>query len=204
MDYFFQQLINGADARLDLRAHRHRLHDGVRHHRHGEFRPWRRVHAVDAFIALIAVPDPDADPRHRFARLRAADRPLLGMALTALWSWAIERIAYRPLRGSFRLAPLISAIGMSIFLSNFVQVAQGPRNKPVPLDVHRAHPSPSDGEATITISYKQVLIVGRHGRVARRLLVSRAEDAARPRAARLRAGSRMAALSASMSTAPSR
>ena len=54
------------------------------------------------------------------------------MALTALWSWVIERIAYRPLRGSFRLAPLISAIGMSIFLSNFVQVAQGPRNKPVP------------------------------------------------------------------------
>ena len=54
------------------------------------------------------------------------------MALTALWSWVIERIAYRPLRGSFRLAPLISAIGMSIFLSNFVQVVQGPRNKPVP------------------------------------------------------------------------
>ncbi len=44
----------------------------------------------------------------------------------------IERIAYRPLRGSFRLAPLISAIGMSIFLSNFVQVAQGPRNKSIP------------------------------------------------------------------------
>ena len=49
-----------------------------------------------------------------------------------LWAWAIERLAYRPLRGSFRLAPLISAIGMSIFLSNLVQVTQGPRNKPVP------------------------------------------------------------------------
>jgi branched-chain amino acid transport system permease protein len=44
----------------------------------------------------------------------------------------IERIAYRPLRGSFRLAPLITAIGMSIMLSNFVQVVQGPRNKPIP------------------------------------------------------------------------
>ena len=54
------------------------------------------------------------------------------MLLTSLWTWAIERLAYRPLRGSFRLAPLISAIGMSIFLSNFVQVTQGPRNKPVP------------------------------------------------------------------------
>ena len=47
---------------------------------------------------------------------------LAGMALTSLWSWVIERVAYRPLRGSFRLAPLISAIGMSIFLSNLVQV----------------------------------------------------------------------------------
>src|SRR4249919_2669437 len=51
------------------------------------------------------------------------------VALIALLNWVIERIAYRPLRGSFRLAPLISAIGMSIFLSNFVQVTQGPRNK---------------------------------------------------------------------------
>jgi branched-chain amino acid transport system permease protein len=57
---------------------------------------------------------------------------VVAMLLTSLWSWAIERLAYRPLRGSFRLAPLISAIGMSIFLMNFVQVVQGPRNKPVP------------------------------------------------------------------------
>ena len=63
------------------------------------------------------------------------------MALTSLWNWTIERLAYRPLRGSFRLAPLISAIGMSIFLSNFVQVAQGPRNKPVAADVRPNHPS---------------------------------------------------------------
>src|SRR5262245_53669252 len=53
------------------------------------------------------------------------------MFLTSLWSWAIERLAYRPLRGSFRLAPLISAIGMSIFLMNLVQLVQGPRNKPI-------------------------------------------------------------------------
>src|SRR5690349_6696022 len=53
---------------------------------------------------------------------------IVAMVLTSLVNWAIERIAYRPLRGSFRLAPLISAIGMSILLSNFVQVAQGPRN----------------------------------------------------------------------------
>ena len=53
------------------------------------------------------------------------------MAVTGLYGWSVERIAYRPLRGSFRLAPLISAIGMSIVLQNFVQVSQGARVKPL-------------------------------------------------------------------------
>jgi len=57
---------------------------------------------------------------------------IFGVLLTSLWGWAIERLAYRPLRGSFRLAPLISAIGVSIFLANFAQVTQGARNKPIP------------------------------------------------------------------------
>ena len=83
---------------------------------------------------------------------------IAAMALTALWNWAIERIAYRPLRGSFRLAPLISAIGMSIFLSNFVQVVQGPRNKPVPpMFTDLVHVT--DGALSVTLSYKQILIM---------------------------------------------
>src|SRR3954451_17511591 len=81
------------------------------------------------------------------------------MALTALWNWAIERVAYRPLRGSFRLAPLISAIGMSIFLANFVQVAQGPRNKPVPPMFTDVIHVTSGGAFDVTLSYKQILIV---------------------------------------------
>jgi branched-chain amino acid transport system permease protein len=80
-----------------------------------------------------------------------------GMVLTSVWNWTIERLAYRPLRGSFRLAPLISAIGMSIFLSNFVQVVQGPRNKPVPpmFDdfVHF-----TAGGLDVRLQYKQIVI----------------------------------------------
>jgi branched-chain amino acid transport system permease protein len=49
---------------------------------------------------------------------------IVAMLFTSLYGWTVERVAYRPLRGSFRLAPLISAIGMSIFLQNFVQVTQ--------------------------------------------------------------------------------
>ncbi|MBX9761058.1 MAG: branched-chain amino acid ABC transporter permease LivH [Beijerinckiaceae bacterium] len=83
------------------------------------------------------------------------------MILTSVWSWTIERVAYRPLRGSFRLAPLISAIGMSIFLMNFVQVAQGPRNKPMPPileDVIYLVGQPGMANA-VTISSRQILIM---------------------------------------------
>ena len=81
------------------------------------------------------------------------------MALTALWNWAIERLAYRPLRGSFRLAPLISAIGMSIFLSNFVQVVQGPRNKPAPTLPNHVFHVGGVGASDVAFSVRQILIM---------------------------------------------
>ncbi|MGE8944174.1 branched-chain amino acid ABC transporter permease [Leptospira interrogans] len=84
---------------------------------------------------------------------------LAGMFLTSLWSWTIERLAYRPLRGSFRLAPLISAIGMSIFLMNLVQVLQGPRNKPLPPMLNEVIHLDVGGTGSVTLSYKQILIM---------------------------------------------
>jgi branched-chain amino acid transport system permease protein len=81
------------------------------------------------------------------------------MALTAFWNVVIERIAYRPLRGSFRLAPLISAIGMSIFLSNFVQLVQGPNNKSMPPMLNNIIALWGDGAHAVAISYKQILIM---------------------------------------------
>src|SRR5881628_1613231 len=84
---------------------------------------------------------------------------LVAMAFTAVYGWAIERIAYRKLRGSFRLAPLISAIGMSIFLSNFVQVAQGPRNKSIPPFFNEVIVLMSDAEGyEVAVSYKQIVV----------------------------------------------
>jgi branched-chain amino acid transport system permease protein len=84
---------------------------------------------------------------------------LLGMLMTSLWSWAIERLAYRPLRGSFRLAPLISAIGMSICLMNLVQVTQGPRNKPVPPMLNDVIILREGTNYSLTLSFKQILIM---------------------------------------------
>jgi branched-chain amino acid transport system permease protein len=81
---------------------------------------------------------------------------VVAMLMTGLWSWTIERVAYRPLRGSFRLAPLITAIGMSIVLSNFVQVTQGPRNKPVPQLLNGSY---SLFGSSVTISLKQIVVI---------------------------------------------
>jgi branched-chain amino acid transport system permease protein len=85
---------------------------------------------------------------------------VVSMAFTSLWGWTLERLAYRPLRGSFRLAPLISAIGVSIFLANFVQVAQGARNKPTPPMIREVIVlwEGANGYA-VALSYKQIVIM---------------------------------------------
>lgn len=84
---------------------------------------------------------------------------IVSMIITGLWSWTIERLAYRPLRGSFRLAPLISAIGMSIFLMNFVQVVQGPRNKSTPPMLNNSITLLESAGYNVQISYKQITII---------------------------------------------
>lgn len=49
------------------------------------------------------------------------------------YGYTVERIAYKPLRHAPRLSPLISAIGMSIFLQNYVLLAQTPDFLPFPM-----------------------------------------------------------------------
>jgi branched-chain amino acid transport system permease protein len=81
------------------------------------------------------------------------------MLLTAMWGWTVERIAYRPLRESFRLAPLITAIGMSIILQNFMQVAQGARVKPLQPVITGGYQIFSEGGFAVSLSNIQILIV---------------------------------------------
>jgi branched-chain amino acid transport system permease protein len=81
------------------------------------------------------------------------------MLLTAVYGWALERVAYRPLRQSPRLAALITAIGMSIFLQNYVQLLQGARNKPLQPVITGGMRFLKGGEFTVTLSYLQMLII---------------------------------------------
>jgi branched-chain amino acid transport system permease protein len=57
---------------------------------------------------------------------------LIAMLYSAAYGFTIEKIAYKPLRGSQRLSALISAIGMSLFLQNYVLLAQTSNFLPYP------------------------------------------------------------------------
>ncbi len=115
------------------------------------------VFMVSAFIALITLLILTSWIGMGSIALALLIILVVSMVLTSVVNWAIERVAYRPLRGSFRLAPLISAIGMSIFLSNFVQVTQGPRNKSIPPMFGQAIVLHGDGY-DIALSYEQIVI----------------------------------------------
>jgi branched-chain amino acid transport system permease protein len=84
---------------------------------------------------------------------------VIAVVFTSVYGWTIERIAYRPLRNSTRLAPLISAIGMSIFLENYVQLIQGARNKPMTNMLTGGFALWHDQGFTVQVRYLQIIIV---------------------------------------------
>jgi branched-chain amino acid transport system permease protein len=84
---------------------------------------------------------------------------LVAMAITALYGWTVERIAYRPLRHSFRLAPMLSAIGMSFVLTNYSQVSQGARVKPLPPIVTGGYTLVEHEGFAVQLSNVQILVV---------------------------------------------
>ncbi len=81
---------------------------------------------------------------------------LLGaMLLCGLTGVIIERLAYRRLRNAPRLAPLITAIGMSFILENVMQYWRGPSPVPFPQVI----PNPSFAIGAVQIQAKQIMVV---------------------------------------------
>jgi branched-chain amino acid transport system permease protein len=157
MEVFVQQLINGLTlgSIYGLIAIGYTMVFGIIgmvNFAHGD------VFMVSAFIALITYLIVTAWLGIAAPGVALVIMLVVAMALTSLVNWTIERLAYRPLRGSFRLAPLISAIGMSIFLSNFVQVAQGPRNKSIPPLLQGEFVVMARDDYQVTLSHRQLLI----------------------------------------------
>ena len=157
MAYFLQQLINGLTlgSMFGLIAIGYTMVYGIIgmiNFAHGD------IFMIGGFVAIIAF--------MTLGLVGITWMPLallciliLAMAFTALHGWTVERIAYRPLRGSNRLAPLISAIGMSIFLQNYVQLLQGARNKALPPVIHGSIELMNVDGFTVQLGYLQIVIM---------------------------------------------
>ena len=157
MAYFLQQLINGLalGSIYGLIAIGYTMVYGIIgmiNFAHGDIFMVGAFIALIAFLALMAL-GVTAIPLALLLVL------IIAMVLTAVWGWTVERVAYRPLRESFRLAPLITAIGMSIVLQNFIQVAQGARVKPLQPVITGGYEIFKQGEFTVIVSNIQILIV---------------------------------------------
>jgi branched-chain amino acid transport system permease protein len=116
------------------------------------------VFMVGAFLSLISLLGLSA-LGITSVPLALAVTLILAAAISSLYGWTIERVAYRPLRGSFRLAPLISAIGMSITLENFVQVSQGARVKPMEPLIPGGLRILSQNGFNVQLSWMQIAII---------------------------------------------
>ncbi len=156
MEYFLQQLINGLTlgAIYGLIAIGYTMVYGIVgmiNFAHGE------IFMIGAFIAMITflILAPASAGAVIVALLVVL---LVTMMLTAVYGWALERLAYRPLRGSPRLAALISAIGMSIALQNFVQITQGARVKAMPSIINGGFTVAESASFTVVLSYLQIMI----------------------------------------------
>ena len=157
MEYFLQQLINGLTlgAIYGLIAIGYTMVYGIIgmiNFAHGE------IYMIGAFVAVITFTLLGLGGI-TFVPLALAIVLIIAVFFTAAYGWTVERLAYRPLRGSFRLAPLISAIGMSIVLQNYVQIAQGAKIKALlPVIEGTIELAEADG-FTVVISYLQIIII---------------------------------------------
>ena len=164
MEYFLQQLINGLTlgSIYGLIAIGYTMVYGIIgmiNFAHGDV---FMVGSVVSFIVVLGLGVTGGSGAFLII-LALALVVIIAMLIASVYNWTIERVAYRPLRGSFRLAPLISAIGMSIVLQEFVRIAQEGRPKPIQpiiLGKHELlHRHADSGEFVVTISNMQILII---------------------------------------------
>ncbi len=164
MEYFLQQLINGLTlgSIYGLIAIGYTMVYGIIgmiNFAHGDV---FMVGSITTFIVLLMLGITGGSGPFMIA-LALALVIAISMAVASVFNWTIERVAYRPLRGSFRLAPLISAIGMSIVLQEFVRIAQEGRSKPIqPIikgKIILMTKVVGNQDFNVTLSYMQMIII---------------------------------------------
>jgi branched-chain amino acid transport system permease protein len=80
----------------------------------------------------------------------------VAIAVCATLNYTIEKVAYRPLRNAPRLAPLITAMGMSLLLQTLAMIVWKPNPKPFPILL----PSEPINIGGPVISIVQIMILG--------------------------------------------
>lgn len=155
MEYFIQQLINGITlgGMYALIALGYTMVYGVIqliNFAHGEFfAAGGYVGAITlAYLAGLGYMD-----SHPVICLTAAFA--LSMAYCAYLAIGVEKIAYKPLRKESRLAALLSALGMSIFLTNGLMLTQGVYDAVYPSELFQGR----FDFGTISVSYLQIMIL---------------------------------------------
>ena len=118
---------------------------------HGE------VYMIGSYVAFIAMTMLAAMGVNS-TMLLMAGAFVCAIIVTSAYGYSIERVAYRPLRGGNRLIPLISAIGMSIFLQNGVMLAQDSREKAIDQLLPGGMVFGVDAMNGVMISWMQLLI----------------------------------------------
>src|SRR5919206_375151 len=81
----------------------------------------------------------------------------VAMVVCGLINVGIERVAYKPLRNSPRLAVLITAIGMSFILQNLGLIWKGPAQVPFPELISNANILPTDA---VVFRWKDLFVIG--------------------------------------------
>ena len=157
MELFFQQLVNGLSLGgiYALIALGYTMVYGIIeliNFAHGD------VYTLGSFFSLSILTVLGIESEMHGLPLVAAVIGIMAgaMVFCGIVGVLIERFAYRPLRNAPRLAPLITAIGISFILENIMQLWQGPSPVPVPTFI----PDPSFTIGGVSIELKQILVVG--------------------------------------------
>ena len=156
LDVFFQQLVNGLTIGMiyALIALGYTIVYGIAqliNFAHGD------IFMVGAYMGLLAYSLLQSLPiKSEGLFLLLPPIFIFSMTCTALLGWGIERCAYRPLRQAPRLAPLITAIGVSFLLQNAVMIIFGPADKSFPALL----PIKKISFGHITFTNLQLLITG--------------------------------------------
>ncbi len=154
---FSQQLINGLSigAIYALIAIGYTMVYGIVgmiNFAHGE------IYMIGAYIGLVVLTAFGAASGWPLPMVFAA-AIILSASITGIYGFAVEQVAYKPLRKAPRLVPLISALGVSVFLQNYVALGQGAYDLAVPDLLSGSLSIDLGGSFAVTFSYSRMVII---------------------------------------------